>query len=439
MIFGKRCTMKKLLITPLVFLGLTSSGLTQPEQLGVFVEPSAANFFGFDARVMAMGGAALANATSGSATNYNPAALARIHRIELSLGLSHQRSRNNTEAPPVAALALGNPVVPTERTINNTRFNSAWAVLPVPTYRGSLVFGVSGVRAKNFDRAFERRTLDSVSAADFRRTFVSERESGGLYAWSVGGAVDMSPNVSLGATLILWTGTDAFASSGSLDSAAGGPPGTFRFADNIEDRYTGFTARVGALIQPNRMLTLGFTVDSPSWFSIDEDKIFRQTDTTGQLVESPQPLFQYDLIHPFAFGAGAKVNIAGLTLAGDLGFTDWSQMEYRNTPDARLQSDSLQQNYRDVLRINLGAEYTIPVTGVSLRAGFLSDPLPFKSSVIQTNRKFFTFGAGFLVDQVLTLDAAVVLGDFGFNNYGNFFYTEKYNLTRVFVTAAWRL
>ncbi len=433
--------MQKTLCTPLFFLFLTSSGLAQPEQLGVFVEPSAANFFGFDARVMAMGGAALANATSGSATNYNPAALARIHRIELSLGLSHQRSRNNTEAGPPLTVPVGpgSSVVPTERIINNTRFNSAWVVLPVPTYRGSLVFGLSGVRAKNFDRAFQRRTFDSTSATTFRRTFVSERESGGLYAWSVGGAVDMSPNVSLGATLTLWSGTDDFASSGSIDSAAGGPPGSFRFADNIEDRYTGFTAKVGALVQPNRMLTLGFTVDSPSWFSIDEDKIFRQTDSTGQLVESPQPLFEYDLVHPFAFGAGAKLNLAGLTLAGDLGFSDWSQLEYKNTADARLQSDSLQQNYRDVLRINLGAEYAFPATGLSLRAGFMSDPLPFKSSVVKTNRKFFTFGAGFLVDQVLTLDAAVILGDFGFNNYGNFSYLEKYNLTRVFVTAAWRL
>ena len=85
--------MRRLLCLTFVF-SIFFTGLSSAQDLGRYEEVTAGNFFGIGARQMAMGGTGIASSWDGAAMWYNPAALARIHRVEFQLGLNHQKFSN---------------------------------------------------------------------------------------------------------------------------------------------------------------------------------------------------------------------------------------------------------------------------------------------------------------------------------------------------------
>jgi len=89
--------------------------------------------------------------------------------------------------------------------------------------------------------------------------------------------------------------------------------------------------------------------------------------------------------------------------------------------------------------VRIGAEYVLPGPGVSLRAGFFTDPLPIPSDYIDEDRKYFTFGVGFLVDQVMSIDLAAVIGGYTIAYKDPLPYTEEYQTRRIFLTMAYRI
>ena len=127
-----------------------------------------------------------------------------------------------------------------------------------------------------------------------------------------------------------------------------------------------------------------------------------------------------------------------LTLAGDINYTDWTQMEYKKLDEMAEANRLIKETYTDVLRFHLGAEYHIPRLGTSLRAGYYQDPLPYKSRWINEDRSFFTAGIGLLIDQVMTLDVAWAHGSWELYDL-DLTLAEKYTSNRIFVSVAYRL
>ncbi|KPL01015.1 MAG: hypothetical protein AMJ91_02155 [candidate division Zixibacteria bacterium SM23_73_3] len=394
---------------------------------GVVDEAAAGNFFVVGARALGMGGAHIAVASDATALVYNPAGLARVTRIEFSGGLTHQRMNNKTKFALQAQQEMG---FDDGRLQNNTRFSSANVVLPVPTYRGSLVLALGVNRVKSFDRTMQFFTEDD----DTSRTAI-ESETGGLYLWSLGGAVDISPNISVGAAINLWTGKDSYTWFYDRIPIASSGPG-ITIDDAIKDRYSGFNAKFGFRIQPNKYLILGGTIDSPVTYTVEEDWI-EITDGVGGS-EYADGTYEYKVSLPFGLGAGFALQFENLTLAGDVNYADWTQMEYKRYEYAAEANRLIKETYIDALRFNLGAEYLIPSVGTSLRVGFYHDPLPYKSRWVEKNRNFFTAGVGFLIDQVMILDIAWAHGSWELQEVTPEL-TEKYTTDRIFVSVAYRL
>jgi long-subunit fatty acid transport protein len=394
---------------------------------GVVDEASAGNFFVVGARALAMGGAQIAVASDATALVYNPAGLARVTRIEFSGGLTHQRINNETTFDLHAHQELGSD---DGRLQNNTRFSSANLVLPVPTYRGSLVFALGVNRVKSFDRIMQFFVEDG----DTSRTAI-ESETGGLYLWSLGGAIDVSPNVSVGVALNWWRGKDNYTWFYDRVPIASPGPG-ITIDDATKDRYNGFNAKFGFRIQPNKYLILGGTIDSPVTYTIEEDWI--EITEKGGGSDYRSGTYEYKVSLPFGLGAGLALQFENLTLAGDLDYSDWTQMEYKRYEYAAEANRLIKETYADALRYGLGAEYLIPSVGTSLRAGFYHDPLPYKSRWVEKDRNFFTAGVGFLIDQVMTLDVAWAHGSWELHDL-NWLLTEKYTSDRIFVSVAYRL
>ncbi|MCK4385839.1 MAG: outer membrane protein transport protein [candidate division Zixibacteria bacterium] len=404
------------------------------QQLGVVDEATAGNFFGVGARALGMGGAHIAVANDATALVYNPAGLARVKRIEFSGGLTHQRLRNKSGDLNVSYIQLESPGVNFNdgRLQSNTRLSSATIVYPVPTYRGSLVLAFGVNRIKSFDKAMKFTFAQDGSGG-------VESESGGLYMWSFGAAVDISPNVSVGGALNFFSGTDNY--SWLYESGNGDVHGYYyKYDDTIKDRYSGFNLKLGIRVQPNRYLVIGGTIDSPVTYTIDEDwtqttdTVFYQPEDWVHYYDYDSP--EYEISLPFSLGLGIALNFNNLLLAGDLHYTDWTQMEYKRLWDMAEANRNIKDSYTDVIRWHVGAEYLFPGTGTRVRAGYYQNPLPYNSTWIKKDRNYFTSGIGFLIDQVMTLDLAWVYGSWELNDF-DIELAEKYTTNQVFLTTAY--
>jgi len=413
---------------------LLSFCIANSQDLGVVDEATAGNFFGVGARAMGMGGAYIAVANDATALVYNPAGLARVKRIEFSGGLTHQRLRNKTGDLTFVGIQSPGINFNDGRLQSNTRLSSANIVLPVPTYRGGLVFAFGVNRVKSFDRAMEftfpQNGPDGI-----------ESESGGLYMWSFGGAVDISPNVSVGGAFNFFSGTDNYSwlYQGSYNDASFSFK--YKYDDTIKDRYTGFNLKLGVRVQPNKFLVIGGTIESPVTYTINEDWT-QTTDTTFykpnedwvNYYDSGSP--EYKISLPFSMGVGIALNFSNLLLAGDINYADWTQMEYKRLAEMADANRVIKDSYTDALRWHLGAEYLFPTIGTSLRVGYYQNPLPYKSTWIKKDRAYFTAGFGFLIDQVMTLDLAWVHGGWETNDF-NIDLAEKYSTNQIFLTTVY--
>ncbi|KPL04132.1 MAG: hypothetical protein AMJ90_01985 [candidate division Zixibacteria bacterium SM23_73_2] len=404
-------------------------------------EPSAGNSFGVGARYMGMGGAGVAFCNDASALIYNPAGLARIKRIELTLGMTHQRFKNQTGYLNFGSTPYYQNV---DRLQSNTRLGSAGLVLPIPTYRGSLVFGLGVNRITSFDHTFKNVYTLSQSMQPIQMELISE--SGGIYVWSVGGAIDISPNTSLGLSLNFWNGKDDYT---YIDSLAFFVADTFYEINDdweFKDDYSGFNLKFGIMLQPNKYLSLGGVISSPVWLTVDEE-YFLNTDSTPYypndtliyiyyIEETGYP--KWKLTHPFSFTFGGAFNFKNLLLAADFNYTDWTQLQYREGYRSGVKNIDVKEYYQDVFKWHIGAEYLVPQISGKLRAGFYEDPLPFKSSHLKSDRRFITLGLGFLIDQVMTLDISWNRGFYDFE-YPELDVREKYTTNKIFITTAYRL
>jgi long-subunit fatty acid transport protein len=413
---------------------LSPSNHAQAQDLGVVDEASAGNFFGVGARAMGMGGAYIAVANDATALVYNPAGLARVKRIEFSGGLTHQKLRNRTG--DLTFVGIQSPGINFNDgwLQSNTRLSSANIVLPVPTYRGSLVLALGVNRVKSFDRAMKFSFGENGPMG-------IESESGGIYLWSLGGAIDISPNVSVGGALNFWSGTDNYSwlyenQYSNLDTLY-----RYKYDDTIKDRYSGFNLKLGVRVQPNKFLIVGSTIESPVTYTIKED----WTQSTDIMYSQPplDPVNYYDsgspeykISLPFSLGVGIALDFNNLILAGDVNYADWTQMEYKRLADMADANRMIKESYTDAVRWHLGAEYLFPTVGTTIRVGYYQNPLPYKSMWIKKDRNYVTAGFGFLIDQVMTLDLAWVHGSWELNDF-DIGLAEKYSTNQIFLTTAY--
>ncbi|MFQ6032805.1 MAG: hypothetical protein ACE5K2_07785 [Candidatus Zixiibacteriota bacterium] len=129
-------------------------------------------------------------------------------------------------------------------------------------------------------------------------------------------------------------------------------------------------------------------------------------------------------------------NFNNLILAGDLNYTDWTQMEYKRLDVKAEANRVIKDTYREVLRWHLGGEYLVPQIGTRFRIGYFQNPFPYESKWIKSDRHYFTGGVGFLIDQVMTVDLALVHGSWEFNNFSTDL-ASKYTTNQFFLTTTY--
>lgn len=389
----------------LVLALLMLAAYVPAQDLGGFEEVTAGNFFGLGARQMAMGGTGIASSLDGAALYYNPAALSRIHRIEFQIGLTHQKFSNETTQPGNRYDGYTSKINEGNLSQTKTRFGTFNLTLPVPTYRGSLVVAFGVNRIMSFDRVARFHVRDD-STGDIIDDNAKEFETGGIYLYSAGAGIDISPNLSAGLTLNVYSGTDEFKYDYTHRDDAFDLETATR--NQVTEDYIGASAKAGILARPNSNLAIGLTVETPlDWqvkYTYDQ-----QFDSANQSYEDAYQI-EYDLQRPFIFGLGGAFRAGTFTITGDAEYIDWSQLSYNDNSAMSAENDSLSMMYRDVLNLRGGAEYQIPSAGLALRAGLFSTPLPYQKAYIKNDRSGYTLGFGWLVEKILMLEGAYVHG-----------------------------
>jgi long-subunit fatty acid transport protein len=415
------------------------------------------------ARAQAMGNTSIGLADDFSALFSNPAGLAQSRNYEFSIGLNQSNYSND-----VAFLGRSS-----DSKLNVLSLNNLGLVYPIPTVRGSLTFAFGFGRVANYSttaafNGFNARSsiiealtpyidIRSMSASERSRlleenipfqTYLADtaggflfpvvydsvqqtgavREGGGMNSWSLGGAIDIARNFSLGATINILSGSytydrefteldsrNVYTNQNRYDAFH-----RFDYFSNIKSDITGFNALFGVMFQRQGRFKLGATLRTPTFYDISErfsDEGQSEFDPNSQGVvdrfsKTNSGSTRYEVRTPAVLGAGASLRVMDwLVLAGDAEYTDWTQMEFTNdNPDLIAENRLIKRVFEPTTNLRGGAEVTLWNLGLKLRAGFVLNPSPYKDDPSDYDQKYYTGGIGLEVDENVSLDAAFAFG-----------------------------
>jgi len=448
--------MRSKIIFLVLFLSTTLFAQNFNDALRLSFQP-----FKIGARALGMGGAFIGVSDDYSATAYNPAGLFQLKRMEFQGGLNYQTIDNNTKF-------FGNETAFSNSTV---RLNDLGFVFPFPVIRGSLVFAFGYNMNNNFNNAlsFEGYNPGNTSMIQALlgkgdvsyllyltdETGENTPINGKLYQsgsilnsgvennWVFSGAVEVAKDLSIGATIGIISGDfernrdyseediyNIYNASIKTDPADSRTADFefFKLQETLKWELTGFTSKIGLMYRVKDFMRFGTTVKFPSIFTVKENYLVdgHSQFGTGFSADIDPPLeskLEYEIWTPFEFGIGFSVTNFGLTVSGDVNLTDYTQMEIKGlspSQTAKINKD-IKQLFRAVADYSIGAEYNVLQSGLRLRAGYFSKISPFKDDPNEFNRKYFTFGIGYITPEGFSLDLAYIRGSWKNigDNYGS--------------------
>lgn len=436
---------------------------------------------GSNARALGMGNSYISLSDDGSASFFNPAGLALVKKIEFLGGIDITSYNNSAK--------FFNQT--TNSNSSQTKLDNISLTLPLPTIRGSLVFGLSYNTTKDFVGSLEFNGFNNGSNSkiqslldtdipfdlyltdDNGNTIINGRlnqsgnrlNSGSLNQWTLTGAIEAYKNLFIGANLSVVTGNftsdfdyyeDDTQNIYQGETAPGYPSTTdfrtFYLKNLLKWDIEGWNAKVGFLYQLEKFARIGLSVQFPKVYKINEDFIVEGrsefANATVQLdAEKYSDKVKYDITSPYEIAGGASVNLKGLILSGQATYIDYKEMEFSNGEGISEtyfsdQNKRIKNLMRQVVNYNIGAEYTFPEIGFRVRGGFMLSPSAFEDDLSDFDKKFLTAGIGFLSDGVLGIDIAYAYGwwkDFGDNYDSNVSRTfQDITYHKVMLTTSYR-
>jgi hypothetical protein len=246
----------------------------------------------------------------------------------------------------------------------------------------------------------------------------------GEHAISIGG--NYSNKIFFGATLGIsqLRYTSHYEHLESTDIALPSQFKNFTYTDHFENKGTGYTIKLGAIIKPIETLRIGIAFHSPTWYRINEYFYENITSnfTDGSRYEySNDPLrYNYALATPFRVLAGVAVQVKKIALlSADYEFVDYGMARFSETGDGYdyyEKNSNIKSSLNSANNFRLGGE--LRLNKLYLRSGYGYYGKAFRPGEDNENLDYssISFGAGFR-EQNLSID-------FAYTNY-------KYSQTNV--------
>ncbi|MBI1805225.1 MAG: outer membrane protein transport protein [Ignavibacteria bacterium] len=409
---------------------------------------------GVGARSLGLGMAYTGVANDFSAMYWNPAGLGQLQMNEVSFGLSHI-SYGNTSSFFNNSRSFTN---------SGTSLNDLGFVYSVPAQHGSFVIALGYGRQADFTTGlsfsgFNPRSsiiqtwaedgqhypsdlsnniayqlylanLDTINGRfDSRiKNNVTQSgkviEGGGLNHVSAAAGIEAAQDLFLGVTLNIVTGSYSYErnyyeeDTRNLYNSAPFDFSLLSVLETVESDLTGFNAKLGLLYKFAPNSRIGLAVKTPSWITVREDYTQQASSDfdNGDHYDYPRGSAstghnEYDVATPFVFSAGASAGYQALMVAGDLEYTDWTQMEFRNASSRLLAFNTqIKEEFRPTVNIHVGAEYEVLPSVLQLRAGFAYMPSPYEGDPSAFDRKYVTGGLSFSAQNAIIVELGYAHG-----------------------------
>ena len=399
----------------------------------------------YDARALSMGNAHSVINDTYTATLLNPATLGLARKLTINTGIGLNLYNNDA--------TFLEETFPAKKT--ETILNQAAIVIPLvsDTAYNNFVISLGYNRSKDFNRVLKfsgfnssntsliqdltsvnnyipRELLLSYSQFDpgtneylgdatiFSGNLNQEGyvlEEGGINHWSFGIAYEFAHNIFFGASFNYNIGS--FLSDGEFTEAntQNFYPDTLRtissdpltagfksfYINDINDWvFNGYDLRIGVLYKFFNFIGIGASVKTPSITSVTEKNYFKgrsefiagnnaQIDT---LIEN-----KFTIQSPYEFTVAAAVNLWIITGTAEVTYIDYTQMKFSDglsVPQRSALNKEIIDTYTQTFNLRAGAEFRLPFTGLSARAGAIYIPYPVVNAPQEFDRKFLTAGLG---------------------------------------------
>ncbi|MGA1842802.1 MAG: outer membrane protein transport protein [bacterium] len=352
-----------LIIIFLIFSDQIAYGATIFEQIGIASSPVPV---GSGARALGMGGAFIAIADDATAASWNPAGLIQLEKPEFSIVGAYLKRKEEFSS------AI-HPESSNKGKTDNSHLNYFSLTYPFRFYK-NMVVSINYQRLLEFQRFFNYRWDYSGSGLDLIQD-IHFRQDGYVGALGIAGAVEISPRLSFGATLNIWTdelmwrnGWDEAYTNHSTGKESGVP---VIFDTHYRDEYScfrGINLNLGLLWEINRFFILGAVVKTPfkatlfHKFSFMQSKIYGSPVNTTITDPPVNWTEEVELKMPISYGLGWSMRYSDtMTIDVDIYRTHWS--DYILTDDQGNKFSPIdgrpesQSNVKDTTHIRVGGEY----------------------------------------------------------------------------------
>ncbi len=444
---------KSIFIMGLLMLCVLSTQGTAQEEIFFIGEE-----LGVGARAMGMGGAYVGVADDYTAMYWNPAGLAQLRRMEVNIGFSHNKIVNNTN------------FLDTKDKSEDTfsRLNSIGVTIPVPTYQGSLVLGVGYNKVRDYDNRFKINGYNEQWAYYeewfnnnyfdfenddgsyyFQETDINNNmyqiqsitEKGSKNHFSFAGAMELQENFFLGATVNFISGKDDYymdfseidegqlfntidtvftdINSSITDTAVYfNNLDSWTFEQSVVTEIKAVNLKIGALYSFGSALRLGASIVTPTTFtmteSFSEDAVEYLDDGSVITGDPITNTLKYKVKEPYEFHFGASLKLLNFLFSAGAEFKDWSNAQFMSDPpygESKNQINRrLEEDFKAVTKLRFGAEMYIPIIRAKVRAGYFTDPSPYRYTNILPNKEYWTAGASLMLDKQVMVDVSYMLG-----------------------------
>lgn len=375
---------------------------------------SSPNPVGSGARALGMGGAFIAIADDATAASWNPGGLIQLEKPEVSVVGSVQMNRETFDSKDIPDLAGTN-------FLNRGDLNYASVVYPFSIKKKNFVVSLNYQYMYDLNSSLNFGIMQDISFFHLREK-ATFRQKGGLSTISPALAVEILPNLSIGATFNIWPGGQGWESRYHAYGIGGIFSVPIRTKITQKDRYswsTAFNGHLGILWDINQYVTVGAVYKFPFQVSVSHLREFRTS-----LTYPTQPAFSSSSGHeqknrvalhmPPSYGAGVAVRFTDkFTVDVDFYRTEWRQAYFRDHKGNKtsfvnglpMGKGKGKANIDPTHQVRVGAEYlfVFEKTVIPLRAGWFYDPAP--SSNIEDKYYGVSIGSGISLGP-LVLDAA---------------------------------
>ena len=270
--------------------------------------------------------------------------------------------------------------------------------------------------------------LPAVSFGTVAQTGFLE-DTGRMMELNFGGAMEAAPDVMVGFGMNIPIGSferlrvleeddylnDNDGTGGTTDFAF------LQLSEQFTSEMVGVNGRFGVSAKANPFLDLGFTIETPTIYAIEETystyletefdngDIYSYGDGPGQ--DAGSGTFDYTLRTPWKLGMGLKVHSGMFSVLADVEWMDWSQMEFNSsTYDFTPENLDIRNALQSVMNIRLAA--TADFSAVQLRAGAGIHPDPRRTErfspegfpMVERDRQFTSLGIGYRFSERMQLD-----------------------------------